>query len=449
MFFRKLSDFIPNHGRYFRNGVSRAEINALEQTTGFNFPDSVKALYSVHNGEKEYFGLFFGLQWLSLDEIATQWLKNKEYHDEYFATDIISFEKDKIQEDYFLPGWVPIAYDHAGNYIGIDFSPGPKGKMGQIINFGRDERTLFVISNSFDELLELLIHHFECGNCKVIFDNDHPYVSWRENRHFFDDLKEIFAPHLDQSGEILLDEKWNEFLQDYLGCVPVTNKDLAKITTLRLLNSNITDLSPLVYFNNLKELIASGLNIENFGPISHLKGLKKLYLAKTSLKDLGFLKGLRELKVLSIGNTQVKDITDLSDLPSLQQLSLENLQISDLTPLTTCKKLKSLDLSGVQSESYTVIKECTKLVSLNLSGIVLDDLEVLEGKDKLKELTFEAPKNKDYQVLKDLKNIEYVTCSFDLFKATKDIIGRKIHYAISGETSEQEWQQYRNYCRGK
>ncbi|WP_066308937.1 SMI1/KNR4 family protein [Bacillus sp. FJAT-29814] len=189
-FFKRIAPYIPNLNEYLNDGAS--DISMLEKETGFTLPDSFKALYSIHNGDKDYIGLFFGLDWLSIDDILFHWKNNKKWHNEFSSSDIVSFEKGKIKEEYYHPGWLPIAYDGGGNYIGFDFSPGPDGTVGQIISFGRDEEKLFVISNSFQELLDLLIQQFECGNCRVV-DEDEPHVAWREEGHFFDDLQTILV----------------------------------------------------------------------------------------------------------------------------------------------------------------------------------------------------------------------------------------------------------------
>lgn len=39
------------------------------------------------------------------------------------------------------PGWIPFAADHAGNYLGYDTVPGPRGTPGQIVEFGADYPT--------------------------------------------------------------------------------------------------------------------------------------------------------------------------------------------------------------------------------------------------------------------------------------------------------------------
>jgi len=49
---------------------------------------------------------------------------------------------------------LPLITDGSGNYIGIDFNPGTKGIIGQIINYGRDEYTMKVLANSFEDFVE-------------------------------------------------------------------------------------------------------------------------------------------------------------------------------------------------------------------------------------------------------------------------------------------------------
>lgn len=449
-YLKSLESYIPNLNGYLNEGASQTDIINLEAQTGFEFPQSFKELYVVYNGEKEHFGLFFGLTWFSIEKIASNWKTFKEISGECISCDVVSFEKDKIQETYFNAGWVPFACDHAGNYIAFDFAPGMNGKIGQIINCGRDEETLYVIGETFDELLKLLVQQFENGNCTFAADEDgYKYVSWNGDGHFFDDVKSlVYKADIESNGEaeiIELDKKWNSMLQKSYKSVPKTLEEFKKIKRLTLLNTDIDDLSPLIYFKDLRELVASGLNINDYHPISCLEDLKKLYLAKTPVSDLKFLEPLKNLKQLSLGNTRVKEIDVLAELPQLEDLSLENLKIDDLSPLLRCKRLKCLDLSGVKTKKIIEIAKLTELAELDITGINYDDLSFLKGLAKLKRLSFKDPQKGDYSIFEELTNIERMTCSFNSFVKTKNLFDRKVQYTIMGRISDEEYEIYHTY----
>ncbi|MFJ9499072.1 SMI1/KNR4 family protein [Brevibacillus centrosporus] len=44
--------------------------------------------------------------------------------------------------------WLPISKDWGGNHLGLDLDPDEQGRMGQVINFGRDEEVKYVVALS-------------------------------------------------------------------------------------------------------------------------------------------------------------------------------------------------------------------------------------------------------------------------------------------------------------
>ena len=61
---------------------------------------------------------------------------------------------------YTNPRWIPLVEKYQAHYVGMDLMPGPKGKIGQIIHFGRDQDTIIReaenINRLFDECLGYL-----------------------------------------------------------------------------------------------------------------------------------------------------------------------------------------------------------------------------------------------------------------------------------------------------
>lgn len=87
-------------------------------------------------------------------------VERRDYHwDEELP--LTSCPEDAIRLKYFHLKWIPLFSDYGGNYIGVDLDPGPMGKRGQVIVFGRDEEALFVVADSFDVFLDLLIEQIE------------------------------------------------------------------------------------------------------------------------------------------------------------------------------------------------------------------------------------------------------------------------------------------------
>ena len=68
-----------------------------------------------------------------------------------------SFPENAIRLTYFHLRWLPLLRDFGGNNIGVDLDPGPAGKQGQIIVYGRDKHDMFVVADDWEAFLDLII----------------------------------------------------------------------------------------------------------------------------------------------------------------------------------------------------------------------------------------------------------------------------------------------------
>lgn len=75
-----------------------------------------------------------------------------------------------IKDAYFHAKWCPVIEDYGGNYIGVDLDPGPSGHKGQVIVFGRDEDDLYVIAESWEAFLDLILARIEAGGGELLGD---------------------------------------------------------------------------------------------------------------------------------------------------------------------------------------------------------------------------------------------------------------------------------------
>ena len=80
---------------------------------------------------------------------------------------------DTIQKVYAHPAWIPLAKDFSGNNIAVDLCPGPRGTWGQIILFGRDCDTKYVVARSWASFLAAVADDFEGGEAR--FDVDESF----------------------------------------------------------------------------------------------------------------------------------------------------------------------------------------------------------------------------------------------------------------------------------
>ncbi len=186
-------------------GATDAAIAEFEQQVGRAFPESLKALYRWHDGQRVEVntGPFYGLIFLSLADARKHWASWLEIIEESSAEDLAdlsafskSVKPGVVKALYASRYWIPFAYDYGGNHLGVDLDPGERGTVGQVINFGRDEDDKFVLADSLAAFLEWLVDQLESGNVVIREEDDGGRsLNTREPDafHFLDAAKVLFA----------------------------------------------------------------------------------------------------------------------------------------------------------------------------------------------------------------------------------------------------------------
>jgi cell wall assembly regulator SMI1 len=149
-------------------GCSEAALAETEALLGTVLPEDFKELYRRHDGQmmKYCWGLFYGIQFISLSKVRQEWLCWKAVIKDGLD-DSPSFESAQsgaVKDLYASLRWIPFGIDSGGNSIGVDLDPGPSGTCGQVINFGRDEYEKFVLARSMSEFLDWFADQLESGN---------------------------------------------------------------------------------------------------------------------------------------------------------------------------------------------------------------------------------------------------------------------------------------------
>ncbi|MES2300409.1 MAG: SMI1/KNR4 family protein [Pseudomonadota bacterium] len=138
-------------------GASVLELEDLEAHVCAKLPVALRQILLRHNGQSQGFGLFFGLQFLPVAEIKSNWDMWRSLEDdglnEELSDSMSSEPPGFIRPLYLNRGWIPFTHDHGGNHIGIDFDPDTKGTVGQIIAFGRDDDVNKLKASSFEQFL--------------------------------------------------------------------------------------------------------------------------------------------------------------------------------------------------------------------------------------------------------------------------------------------------------
>ncbi|RKU16247.1 hypothetical protein C6503_12500, partial [Candidatus Poribacteria bacterium] len=129
---------------------------------------------------------------------------------------------------------------------------------------------------------------------------------------------------------------------------------LTALTTLRLRNNFISDISALE-------------------DLTLLTSLRALYLSNNSISDISALEDLTSLTSLDLNNNAISDISALEDLTSLTSLDLNNNAISDISALEDLTSLTSLDLNNNAISDISALEDLTSLRTLYLAGNPISD----------------------------------------------------------------------------
>ncbi|ORY85510.1 hypothetical protein BCR37DRAFT_377189 [Protomyces lactucae-debilis] len=202
-------------------GATQADVDELEHELEMTLPGDVRESLFIHDGQERGgrpTGLFFGVALLDCEELVDEynlWRKvaaSLPRPDEYpmlskkptpsmsssqlppaSGTAAASAQANgkpetaqqarrprqqrqgsrpegACQPVYSHPGWIPLAKDYMGNNIAIDLAPGPQGKWGQVILFGRECDIKYVVAPSWASFLSMFVNDLESPN--VVMDED-------------------------------------------------------------------------------------------------------------------------------------------------------------------------------------------------------------------------------------------------------------------------------------
>ncbi|HEU4407520.1 MAG TPA: SMI1/KNR4 family protein [Polyangiaceae bacterium] len=130
-------------------GATRAALARAEAALGVALPDEMRAFYQAHDGGGDEF-VVEGRELLSLRRIVNEWRVWKGLLDRgTFEANDHGQPGPGVRGAWWLPEWVPITYDGAGNHHVVDLAPAAGGTRGQIVSFWHDEASRRVVGPSF------------------------------------------------------------------------------------------------------------------------------------------------------------------------------------------------------------------------------------------------------------------------------------------------------------
>ena len=200
-------------------GCTQNDINELEHELDISLPQDVRDSLAIHDGQERGgrpTGIIFGCMLLDCEEIVQElrnWkVVNEEYlnsgprrqqysskglsngsssssssaqqppNSRYWRQELLDRQDSQppkaIQKAYAHPSWISLARDWGGNNIAVDLAPGPAGKWGQVILFGRDYDTKYVVARSWAHFLAIVAD--DINSERVFVDEDSGELKLRE-----------------------------------------------------------------------------------------------------------------------------------------------------------------------------------------------------------------------------------------------------------------------------
>ncbi len=179
-----LREHVPAAHANLAPGASEERIAALERRLGCRLPEPVKVVWRLNDGQRDT--MLAGhlvaatlciptLSFLSTDMVARVWTEWAELRHRLPPGELDELHRATrslvpgvVRPLYTSPLWIPLWADPTrADYLGIDFDPGETGRLGQVINFGRNEDDHFQAATDFDDLLTCLVAEVECGRWRA------------------------------------------------------------------------------------------------------------------------------------------------------------------------------------------------------------------------------------------------------------------------------------------
>ena len=183
-------------------------------------------------------------------------------------------------------------------------------------------------------------------------------------------------------------------------------KLMVNLTSLKLRDCKITDISVLEGLVELRELDLGSNQINDIRVLSVLINLEKLNLGTNEISDISALRGLTNLTELHLGNNKISDISALRGLTNLANLNLGNNEISDISALQELVNITRLDLFNNKISDINVISELSNLTNLELAGNKISDFRALRELISLRNLDLS---NNEISDLSQLQGMQFLT----------------------------------------
>jgi cell wall assembly regulator SMI1 len=211
-------------------GCTINDLNELEFQLDCSLPQDVRESLQIHDGQERGgipTGIIFGSMLLDCEEIVQEWENWRKVNQEFlleatfprptvpsktlggssgqastsaaassssaptsprrgnWRQELLARQDcvppNAVQKAYTHPAWIPLVRDWGGNNLAVDLAPGPKGHWGQVILFGRDYDTKYVVARSWSAFLAIVADDLKSG--RWFIDEETGELKLREFRN--------------------------------------------------------------------------------------------------------------------------------------------------------------------------------------------------------------------------------------------------------------------------
>ncbi len=176
-------------------------------------------------------------------------------------------------------------------------------------------------------------------------------------------------------------------------------------------NPNMSSVSGLSNFPQLRFLEISENNLQTVGEISQMPQLRVLTLTQNNLTSLPVLLNLPKLEKLDLGTNKLSSLQDLGSIPSLEYLDASHNPLQNLDGVAKFPLLKRLVLQNEKGEGLTNLqgmRDLPQLTELNIARNSVHDLREVLPLSQLEVLIINDNFIEDLSPLKALPKLEYI-----------------------------------------
>lgn len=205
-----------------------------------------------------------------------------------------------------------------------------------------------------------------------------------------DPVPGTFDP-LEQGAEIVM-ASMGQFIMtpDWDPPTPLTNGQLASLTSMGSYWKPIADLTGIEFCSQLKSVYLARCTATDWSPLGKLPALEELDLSECGIQDLSVLPEMPRLRQLTLSSNPIADLTPLRRYPHLEVLTLDHTMVHDLSPLSGLP-LQRLSLGGSAVRDLTPLAQVPTLTAFSLHNSPAIDLAPLSALPSLEVLQLSGP----------------------------------------------------------